>query len=386
MEPGLTCFGGRDDLKNSSRPATSLLRAAQSGRSVVRQRRMDAASSADTINHDNGAWETDSAFPFPRLQRRWDAHDKGVLGPASDVLSRISRRQFLLAASAAAAGGVAADGVVIDPLLTLLVTRYRLSPRVWPAGLTLSLAVIADIHACDPWLTVAHIEKIVDATNALEADAVVLLGDFVAGHTMVTAFVPDSDWARALSALRAPLGVYAVLGNHDWWADDRAQLLGRGPIAARTALERAGIPVLENDVVKLSRAGEEFWIAGLGDQYAFVGAGARGLEEMVGLDDLDAILDKVAGEAPIVLLAHEPDIFPRVPSRIGVTLAGHTHGGQVRPFGQILFAPSPMSRTYNYGHFCENGRHLIVSGGIGCSAWPVRLGAPPEVLLVTLGP
>jgi hypothetical protein len=299
-------------------------------------------------------------------------------------LSRIDRRRFLLAATGVVASGLAADGVIVEPLLTLRETRYRLAPQGWPAGLKLSLAVIADLHACNPWLTVAHIEEIVNATNALNADAILLLGDYVAGHRKVTAFVPDSDWARALGALRAPLGVYAVLGNHDWWADNRARLLGRGPIGARIALERAGIPVLENDALKLSKADEEFWIAGLGDQEAFMVAGSRRLGGKVGVDDLEATLEKITGEAPVVLLAHEPDIFPRVPPRIGVTLAGHTHGGQVRFFGQHLFEPSPLSRVYCYGHFWENGRHLIVSGGLGCSMWPIRLGAPPEVLHVTL--
>ncbi len=87
-------------------------------------------------------------------------------------------------------------------------------------------------------------------------------------------------------------------------------------------------------------------------------------------------------DAPVILLIHEPDIFPKVPERVSLTLAGHTHGGQVRLLGHALYAPSKLSLDYSYGHFLENGRHLIVSGGLGCSWWPVRFGIPPEVVLV----
>lgn len=325
----------------------------------------------------------ESPHPLAKCGQILGAPHKSIYNQAPNILRLMSRRQFLVAGSLAA-GGLASGAVARESLLSVGVTRYRLTPTAWPVGLKLSLAVIADLHACEPWMTVARIEEIVSATNSLNADVVVLLGDYVAGHNKVTAFVADADWARALGALRAPLGVYAILGNHDWWNDDRAQLLGRGPTGARIALEHAGIPVLENDAVKLSKMGEAFWIAGLGDQEAFLHAGSRRLRNTAGVDNLDAILDNVSDDAPVVLLAHEPDIFPRIPSRIGLTLAGHTHGGQVRIFGQIPIAPSPLSRTYNYGHFYENGRHLIVSGGLGCSWWPVRLGVPPEVLHVSV--
>src|SRR5208283_324835 len=93
----------------------------------------------------------------------------------------------------------------------------------------------------------------------------------------------------------------------------------------------------------------------------------------------------VTDNSPVVLLAHEPDIFPTVPERVSVTLAGHTHGGQIRILGIAPFVPSPLSRVYSYGHFFERDRHLIVSGGLGCSGWPVRIGVPPEIVLVEIG-
>ena len=299
----------------------------------------------------------------------------------------LNRRQLLVAASLVTGAGVAAasiDGVAVEPMEFARVARYEPKPSAWPTGLRVSIAVIADLHACEPWMSVARIEHIVHATNAIGADAIVLLGDYVAGHDKITAIVPDADWAHALGSLRAPLGVYAILGNHDWWNDERAQLLGRGPIGARRALEKAGIRVLENDSVKLSAGGRPFWIAGLGDQMAFPRKDGRRSGDGHGVADLSATLDGMADDAPVVLLVHEPDIFPQVPERVAVTLAGHTHGGQIRLFGRVLAPASPLSRIYNYGHFVEGGRHMIVSGGLGCSRLPLRLGVPPEILHVVI--
>jgi len=294
----------------------------------------------------------------------------------------LTRRGFL--ASSLAASGLGLYPVGIEPLLVTMVTRYRVAPQVWPAGLKLNVAVLADIHACEPWMTVERIEAIVHATNALNADVTVLLGDYVAGHKKITGIVPDQAWARALARLRAPLGVYAILGNHDWWADPVAQTLGHGPIAARKALESVGVPVFENDRIRLSKDGRSFWLVGLGDQLAFYGPRALSLGRS-GVDDLTHALAGIPAEDPVILMVHEPDIFPQVPNRVAITLAGHTHGGQVRILGYAPLAPSPLSRRYLYGQFFEQGRRLIVSGGLGCSWWPVRFGAPPEIVLVEIG-
>jgi predicted MPP superfamily phosphohydrolase len=83
-------------------------------------------------------------------------------------------------------------------------------------------------------------------------------------------------------------------------------------------------------------------------------------------------------------MAHEPDIFPKVPDRVALTVAGHTHGGQVRVLGYAPFVPSRFGDRYVYGHVVEKGRNLIVSGGLGCSIAPVRLGSPPEIVVIEL--
>jgi predicted MPP superfamily phosphohydrolase len=103
------------------------------------------------------------------------------------------------------------------------------------------------------------------------------------------------------------------------------------------------------------------------------------------LDDLRGTLAKITGDAPIILLAHEPDVFPKVSPRVSLTLSGHTHGGQVRLFGYSPVVPSRFGNRYAYGHVVEDGRHLIVSGGLGFSILPVRLGVRPEILLIELG-
>ena len=188
---------------------------------------------------------------------------------------------------------------------------------------------------------------------------------------------------EALANLKAPLGVHAILGNHDWWEDKTTQASGRGPTIGRRALERIGVPVYENDVVQLKKDGKAFWLAGLGDQLAFWPVRRRYPDRRVGVDDLTGTLAKVRDDAPIVLLAHEPDIMPRVPERVSLVLSGHTHGGQVRMFGWSPVVPSRFRNRYAYGHVREQC-DLIVSGGLGCSIVPVRMGVPPEIVLVNV--
>ena len=286
-------------------------------------------------------------------------------------------------------GGLGAVGVSTaaygfsEPVLQLRVTRYDISPPQWPADFPLRIAVIADLHACDPWMSIERIEEIVTRTNALNADIIVMLGDYVAEHRRVTRFIPAGEWAAVLGGLKAPLGVHAILGNHDWWDDKAVQRDGQGPTAARRALEAAGIPVYENDAKRLSKGGRPFWLAGLGDQLAFLPARRFRPIRQIGVDDLGATLAKVTDDAPLILLAHEPDVAARVPARVALQLSGHTHGGQVRMLGWSPIAPTRY-RKLVYGHSRVNC-DVIVSGGLGCSIMPFRLGVPPEIVLVTLG-
>jgi len=255
----------------------------------------------------------------------------------------------------------------------LIVTRYRLNPPRWPAGQKLTICVVADLHAGGPNMGIARVRQVVDAAIAQACDLVVLMGDYFATHKFVTEVVPPAAWAGELARLKAPLGVYAILGNHDWW---------HGIAATRQALADVRIPVMENDAVLLGGKGGRFWLAGLGDQLAHW----LGPSRFEGVDDLPGTLKKVTTDDPVILLAHEPDIFVDVPDRVSLTLAGHTHGGQIKlPLIPPYWAPSEYGARFAYGHIVEQGRHLIVSGGLGCSNVPLRLGVPPEILRVELG-
>lgn len=300
----------------------------------------------------------------------------------------ISRRQLLKGFAALSAGTVGFGGYAVAEPFRLGVTRYRVRPDRWPSGLGLRLAVVADIHACEPWMPAERIRQIVARTNALRPDATLLLGDYVVGHRLgrMGRPVPHEAWAEELAALEAPLGVHAVLGNHDWWEDVEVQRRRSGPTRVHQVLEANGIAVYENDAVRLEKDGRPFWLAGLGDQWAFWPKGRyarwhRG-NSYIGMHDLPATLAQVTDDAPVVLMAHEPDIFPEVPGRVALTIAGHTHGGQVRLAGFAPIVPSVYGQRYVYGHVIENARHLVVSGGLGCSGFPLRFGSPPEIVMI----
>lgn len=298
----------------------------------------------------------------------------------------IDRRTFLRFTLALLASGAvtSAYGVFIEPLYRLRITRYALTPPAWPTDFRLRLALVADVHACLPWMSSERVARIAQTTNELAPDITLLLGDFVASHRFQSPEEPRS-WANALAKLTAPLGVHAILGNHDWWHDEEAMRRQAGPTLVHRMLGEAGIRIYENDAVRLEKDGKPFWLAGLGDQLAFVPVRGWRDPRGRGIDDLSGTLAKITDDAPVILMAHEPDIFPRVPSRVSLTLSGHTHGGQIALFGWTPVVPSRYGSRYAYGHKVEEGRHLIVSGGLGCSIVPVRIGSPPEIVVVDMG-
>ncbi len=297
----------------------------------------------------------------------------------------ISRRKFLNGAAAAtgAFGTFGSYALAIEPGMMLDVTSYELTPPGWPANLPLKIAVIADIHACEPYMPVSRIRSICRLANSLAPDLTVILGDFNGGHNFVTAPVLPHQWGEAVSELRAPLGVHAILGNHDWWHGAIPKIRPSNVEAIRRALKDAGINVLENDALRLSHQGQTFWLLGLSDQLAIrVSSG-----HYLGADDLGHTLSQVTDDKPVLLLAHEPFIFRKVPARVSLTLCGHTHGGQVDiPFIGTPLASHRFGRNHVYGHTVEGGRHMIISAGLGTSVAPVRFGRPPEVVSVSLAP
>ncbi|WP_068461406.1 metallophosphoesterase [Hyphomicrobium sulfonivorans] len=298
----------------------------------------------------------------------------------------ITRRQFFMGFGVAGLAGAGTGGYALAESFGSNITRYQMTPPGWPQDLPVRLLVLSDLHACDPWMTAERIAGMVEQVNTLQPDCVLLLGDYVAGHSIgrFSKPVPHREWANALAGLKAPMGVHAVLGNHDWWEDWDVVRRRRGPTKAGIALQEAGITVHENTCVRLNKNGRHFWLAGLGDQWAFP-SHRDGRRHFEGTDDLPGTLAQVSDDAPIIMMVHEPDIFASMPARVSLTLAGHTHGGQVRLFGYAPVVPSRFGQRYLYGHIVEDNRHMIVSGGLGCSAVPVRLGAPPEIVQIDLG-
>ncbi len=298
--------------------------------------------------------------------------------------SGLTRRQAIVGPLIGGVGSLALNGYAFaySPAIELKVTRYRIAPEQWQNGPALRIAVLTDLHFGEPFVSLGRLDEIVSTTNALSPDLVCVLGDFEPGHRFVSRPVPRADWARSLAALKAPLGIHTVLGNHDWWADEQAQLRCTSVPLAGRALMNAGLPVLDNEAIPLAKDGIRFWLVGLADQLAYRLRGHRS----IGRHDLPRALAQVSDTGPIVLLAHEPDVFTMVPRRVALTLSGHTHGGQVRLFGYSPLVPSRYGNRYAYGHVIERGRHLVISGGLGPGKLPVRLGVPPEIVLVDLLP
>jgi uncharacterized protein len=227
----------------------------------------------------------------------------------------------------------------------------------------------------------SRLRAVVTAVNGLAPDLIAVMGDYVADHAFVSSRVSIDEVADILSSLRAPLGVYAVMGNHDWRADPAAQATLEPPVAYARRLVGSGLIVLENDARRIDAGIMGLWVLGLGCQR--VRRPGRN-DPWEGVDDLPATLAQITDDAPAILLAHEPDIFPDVPGRIALTIAGHTHGGQIRLGRWTPVVPSRFGSRYVWGHIREGGRDLVVSGGLGCSGLPLRFGRPPEVTMITL--
>lgn len=259
----------------------------------------------------------------------------------------------------------------------IVIQRYSPVLPHWPQDLTLRIAMLSDFHFSEPWIGLQALETIVEKTNELKPDIVLLLGDFEEGPRFSRPMHPE-DWARGLAKLKAPLGIHAVLGNHDYPTIARKRHRALERPEALVALEAVGIPVLVNKAVRLTWNEKPFWLAGLGDQIAEYADGRR-------LADLNGTLAQIDDDAPVILLAHEPDIFPEVPDRVSLTFSGHVHRGQIRFFGFAPVVPSIYGRRYLHGNIVENGRHLLVGAGLGHSGLPLRLSSPPEIVFVDLG-
>lgn len=226
----------------------------------------------------------------------------------------------------------------------------------------ITVVLISDIHVAGPDMPPERLVRIVGQINVLKPDIVLMAGDFVSDKRVATKIYSFAESVKPLAALRTRFGSFAVLGNHDFWRDEGD---------ARTSLRRAGIRVLDNEAVRVG----PITVGGLEDAYT-------------GHDDLKRTLAQMrAHGGPSVLLSHSPDPFPDVPTNVGLMLAGHTHCGQISlPLIGPVATMSRYGKRYACGVIRENGKILVVGAGLGTSVLPLRLGAVPDMWLLTIGP
>lgn len=273
---------------------------------------------------------------------------------------RLARRLAgMLAAFIAIASVIAWHDTMRDP--EVLTTRLEL-PAFPPDQPPLRLLLLTDLHVAGPDMPPERLAHIIALANAQHPDLVLLAGDFISDRRLASHHYTYHEAMAPLAAIRAPLGTVAVLGNHDHWRD-----AARG----RAELTRLGVTVLANSAVRRGPLA----IAGIDDDFSGHA------------DALNTIaLARQLGGVPLAL-SHSPDVFPQVPSDVPLTLAGHTHCGQVRyPWGGT---PATMSRygdRYACGLIRENDHTLIVSAGLGTSVLPFRFFSHPDMWVITLGP
>lgn len=242
-----------------------------------------------------------------------------------------------------------------------VVRRLAIKLDRWPAGAPpMRLVLISDLHVAGPETPPSRLARVVRQINALRPDLVLIAGDFVTEKRTATRLYGADAAIAPLAGLRARLGTVAVMGNHDHWLGSRD---------VHAALARYRVSVLDNRAMRVGLLG----IGGVDDDYTHHA-------------DVPATLAAMArvGGVPIVL-SHSPDIFPRVPATVPLTLTGHTHCGQiVLPLYGPVATASRYGERYRCGVVVERGRRLVVTAGIGTSILPLRLGAPPDLWVIEL--
>lgn len=262
---------------------------------------------------------------------------------------------------------------------SLVVSEFEVITSGWPQDTApLRVAVLSDIHVDAVHMPPERVRRIAEQVRALRPDVILLAGDYVGGYGL-EAGPPGAarsrrstqdnalheDGLRALADLNAPLGVYAVMGNHDCWWDCRR---------VREILADTRIHVLENQAARVVRPGGNVWIAGIED-----GQTQR--------PDFQTATKTVPQGAASIALVHNPELFDWESNGLPLQISGHSHAGQVR--FPLIGAPVRVTRHTEDtvdGWSSAGERLLIVTRGLGESGLPVRFGAPPQIMLLTIKP
>lgn len=261
----------------------------------------------------------------------------------------------------------------------LVVTRSEITLDGWGREFDgMRFVLISDIHGGSHGVDDARIRQIVEMANAQDADAVFLLGDYVAttnGRKGIK--MPVAEIANALSGLRAKHGVFAVLGNHDGWFGDAS---------VESELERVGIKVLNGEVAIIERNGRRLRILGLPDHFKVDSWQKTSA-------DAKALIAESEGTGNIIVLEHSPDVLQMITgdllisSEFKLMFSGHTHGGQIwLPILGYPIVPSSVGQKYAAGHVNDAGIDMFVTTGIGTSILPFRFMVPPAIAVVTVRP
>ena len=276
----------------------------------------------------------------------------------------MSRRLKRFVVVASALGALAFYGFWFEPS-RIRVVEYDIAGADGRAifAQPLRIAVIGDLHAGAPYIDEAKIDRIVALTNDTRPDLILLAGDYVIQGVVGGEHMAIETVAGKLRSLKAPLGVFAVIGNHDRW-EDAAHI--------EKALSTVGIPVLENKSLDIAREDDSLRLVGVSDSFTTVPNLA------------DAFAEVPDGERALCF-THSPDIFLTLPQTCALTIAAHTHGGQVwLPWLGRLVVPSRFGQRFAAGLVHENGKTLFVSTGIGTSIIPIRFGVVPEISLLNV--
>ena len=272
----------------------------------------------------------------------------------------MDRRKFLKRVGLAAAGMVAAGGAYpfLEAKWCRVARRTIALPNLPASFRGTTVALLADVHH-GPYVPLPYIRHVVEITNSLRPDIVVLAGDYV--HHSDQYIAPGIS---ELGKLMAPMGRFAVRGNHD----NREF----APIT-RSALAEAKLPDLNNRGIWLERRGARLRICGVGDLWT-------------DYQDLDSALGDATADDAVILLSHNPDYVETLEDpRVGLVLSGHTHGGQVvvPGFGAPV-VPSRYGQKYLHGLVQGPCARVFVTRGVGTVTPPVRFLCRPEVVLITL--
>jgi len=279
-----------------------------------------------------------------------------------------TRRNFLRLAAAAGAAAIAADSTLVEPNRPRVV-RQEIALRRWPAQMEgFTIALLSDFHY-DPYFSEHPLHAAISLVNNLHPNLIAFAGDFVSVPVFESeekdqnAALAAEPCAQLLRQMRAPHGLWAILGNHDFYTN---------PDVVRSALTSQGIRVLTNQSAAIEANGARVWLSGVNDVLG-------------GTPDLNATLQQVPGNEATILLAHEPDYADYVARHpVDLQLSGHSHGGQVRiPLLGPLYLPT-LARKYVWGRYRIGDLTLYTNPGLGTVGLPIRWNCPPEITLLTL--